>query len=123
MVAIASNEESIGLEMSGAISSAIAAQYILGPCPVCKTGKLKVVRSRKTRKRFVGCTNYPDACNASAPLPQRGAIRTTRRACGKCDWPIVYVRVGRFPWRLCVNPRCPSKVRKKHEMQVVKKRS
>jgi len=123
LVAIASNEESIGLEMSGAISSAIAAQYILGPCPVCKTGKLKVVRSRKTRKRFVGCTNYPGACDASAPLPQRGAIRTTTRACGKCDWPIVYVRLGRFPWRLCVNPRCPSKVRKKHEMQVVQKRS
>jgi DNA topoisomerase-1 len=120
LLSIASNEERIGREMSAAISSAIAARYILGPCPVCKTGKLKIVRSRKTRKRFVGCTNYPNACNASAPLPQRGAIRTTTRACGKCGWPIVYVKLGRFPWKLCVNPRCPSKVgRKEDEMQAV----
>jgi len=121
LLSIASNEESIGLELSEAISSAIAARYILGPCPVCKTGKLKVVRSRKTRKRFVGCTNYPSACNASAPLPQRGAIRTTTKACGKCDWPIVYVKLGRFPWKLCVNPRCPGKVgrEKEHEVQAV----
>ncbi len=120
LLSIASNEESIGLEMSEAISSAIAARYILGPCPVCKTGKLKVVRSRKTRKRFVGCTNYPSACNASAPLPQRGAIRTTTRACEKCDWPIVFVKLRRFPWKLCVNPRCPGKVgRKEHEVQAV----
>jgi len=120
LVSIASNEESIGLQMSEAVSSAIAARYILGPCPVCKTGKLKVVRSRKTRKRFVGCTNYPSECNASAPLPQRGAIKTTTRACEKCDWPIVYVKLGRFPWKLCVNPRCPGKVGKKeHEVQAV----
>ena len=120
LLSIASNEESIGLEMSEAISSALAARYILGPCPVCKTGKLKVVRSRKTRKRFVGCTNYPSACNASAPLPQRGVIRTTTRACEKCDWPIVYVKLGRFPWKLCVNPRCPGKVGiKEHEVQAV----
>ena len=122
LVAIASNEKSIGLEMSEAISSAIAARYILGPCPVCKTGKLKVVRSRKTRKRFVGCTNYPSACNASAPLPQRGVIRTTTRACEKCDWPIVYVKLGRFPWKLCVNPRCPVKAgRREHEVQAVQR--
>src|SRR5437016_7679077 len=124
LVSIASNEESIGLQMSEAISSAIAARSILGPCPICKTGKLKVVRSRKTRKRFVGCTNYPNTCNASAPLPQRGAIRTTTRACEKCGWPIVYVKLGRFPWKLCVNPRCPSKVgRHEHEMQAVHQRN
>ena len=120
LVSIASNEESIGLQMSEAISSAIAARSILGPCPICKTGKLKVVRSRKTRKRFVGCTNYPNTCNASAPLPQRGAIRTTTRACEKCGWPIVYVKLSRFPWKLCVNPRCPGKAgRREHEVHAL----
>ncbi len=118
---ISSNEESIGRELNDAANSAVSVQYTLGPCPMCKTGKLKVVRSRRTRKRFVGCTNYPEACTASAPLPQRGAIRTTGRACEGCGWPIVYVKLGRFPWKLCVNPRCPRKA-KKNEMQALQKR-
>lgn len=85
-------------------------KVVLGGCPVCKTGKLWVVRSRKTGKRFVGCTNYPASCSASAPLPQRGTLKTSSKACGSCGWPVVYVRFGRRPWRLCVNNRCPEKV-------------
>lgn len=83
---------------------------ILGRCPVCKDGKLRVVRSRKTGKRFVGCTGYPRTCSASAPLPQRGSLKPTSNGCGTCGWPVVYVKLGRRPWRLCVNERCPKKV-------------
>jgi len=119
---ISSREASIGLEMSRAISAGVASQYVLGPCPVCRTGKLKIVSSRKTQKRFVGCTNYPDACRASAPLPQKGAIRTTTKTCERCAWPIVYVVLSRYPWRLCVNPRCPSKLGKRNEVQTLRKR-
>ena len=98
-------------------------QSVLGDCPVCKTGKLRVIRSFKTKKRFVGCTNYPTGCRASAPLPQRGTIKTTNRPCKTCGWPVVYVRAGRYPWRLCVNIKCPSKGEKKHAVQTVQKRS
>ncbi len=122
LVTISSNEVPIGRGLSEAVNFAVSVRYTLGPCPVCKTGKLKVVRSRRTKKRFVGCTNYPEACTASAPLPQRGAIRMTGRACEWCGWPIVYVKLSRFPWKLCVNPRCPQKVKKKDEMQTLQKR-
>ena len=34
---------------------------------------LIIRRNRKSRKRFVGCTGYPD-CRVTYPLPQRGEI-------------------------------------------------
>lgn len=83
---------------------------VLGRCPVCREGDLWVVRSRKSGKRFVGCTNYSKGCRASAPLPQRGGIAAASRPCRSCGWPIVHVKAGRRPWRLCVNDKCPSKV-------------
>ena len=72
-----------------------------------------MVRSTcKSGKRFVGCTNYPKG-SAGHPRrsPQlRGTIRVSSKPCGSCGWPVVYVRLGRRPWRLCVNDRCPRKV-------------
>jgi DNA topoisomerase-1 len=104
------HEGEIANAMRGSVSESVLAQTILGVCPVCKVGKLRVVRSSKSGKRFVGCTNYSKGCRASAPLPQRGAIKTTSKPCGSCGWPVVYVRMGRHPWKLCVNDRCPRKV-------------
>jgi DNA topoisomerase-1 len=104
------HEGDIARRMRGSVSESVDARTILGDCPVCKEGKLRVIRSYKSGKRFVGCTGYPKGCRASAPLPQRGAIRPTAKACGSCGWPVVYVRLGRHPWRLCVNDRCPRKV-------------
>jgi DNA topoisomerase-1 len=104
------HEGEIANGMRGSISESVLAQTILGVCPMCKVGKLRVVRSYKSGKRFVGCTNYSKGCGASAPLPQRGAIKTTSKPCGSCGWPVVYVRMGRHPWKLCVNDRCPRKV-------------
>jgi len=76
------------------------------------------VKSRKSGKRFVGCSNYSTGCRASAPLPQRGALRVSA-PCRRCSWPVVYVKTGRFPWKLCVNPNCPSKREKKREVRAV----
>ncbi len=116
------NEVAIGGEMDQSILAGRFLQNTLGTCPVCKTGKLIMLRSKKTRKRFVGCTNYARGCRASAPLPQKGSIRTTQRACGHCGWPVIYVNLGRAPWRLCVNVNCPAKVKNKPEMPTVQKR-
>lgn len=85
-------------------------QIVLGACPVCGSGSLWVVRSRKTNKRFVGCTNYAKGCRASAPLPQRGIIRAMTRPCSACGWPVVSTRRRGRLWKLCVNDRCPRKV-------------
>lgn len=101
------------VEVAGRIpegASDAGSKTVLGRCPVCKEGKLWVVRSRKTGKRFVGCTGYPRTCSASAPLPQRGTLKPASKACNSCGWPVVYLRLGRRPWRLCVNERCPKKI-------------
>lgn len=113
-----SADESLGKELSSAIAGRTFGSA-LGPCPVCKNGVLKVVKSKKTGKRFVGCTNYGSGCKASAPLPQRGVLRAANKACRHCGWPEVYVATGRRPWRLCVNRECPSKREKAHEVQAV----
>jgi DNA topoisomerase-1 len=106
------NEEAVGREIDSALVSTAAKSYVLGRCPVCKSGQLRMIRSRTTKKRFVGCSNYGSGCKASAPLPQRGTIKTTTKACAHCAWPVVYVIGGRHPWRLCVNPDCPGKRKK-----------
>lgn len=109
LVGLNSNEEEVGKEIDAALAATVAASYVLGDCPICKTGKLRLIRSKKTGKRFLGCTNYASGCRASAPLPQRGTIKAAANPCQHCSWPVVYVVTGRRPWRLCVNPGCPSK--------------
>lgn len=103
------NERVVGQEIDSSLARTIAKSVVLGRCPVCKTGELRVVKSKATKKRFVGCSNYPAGCRASAPLPQKGTIRVATSKCARCSWPIIYVLGGRHPWRLCVNPDCPGK--------------
>jgi DNA topoisomerase I len=106
---LSANEDASDLVLNGALANTVPVAYTLGSCPVCMTGQLGVVKSKTTKKRFVGCSNYGSGCLASAPLPQKGAIRATRSPCRHCSWPVVYVLGGRRPWKLCVNPVCPSK--------------
>ncbi|NIR86378.1 DNA topoisomerase I [Candidatus Bathyarchaeota archaeon] len=120
-------EETIGQALSKAIKRARMQERIIGNCPSCKTGKLMILYSRKTRKRFIGCTNYfKDLCTTSFPLPQRGTVKPARKNCKRCEWPLVFVRLkGRRPWMLCFNPDCPLKEerRKRNEMQSLRKGS
>jgi len=87
-------------------------EVIVGTCAKCaeegRSGDLKVLRSPRTLKRFVRCTNY-DICGVSYPLPQRGAIEPTGVTCERCGSPEVVVQTGRGPWRICIDPNCPSK--------------
>lgn len=80
-------------------------------CPECHMGKLMVIRSRKTKKRFVGCSNYYNGCKASSPLIQRGMICTTKISCNTCAWPIILFRYSRKQkWsRQCCNIKCKSR--------------
>ena len=108
LVELSANEEEIGKEIDSALTSVAAKSFLLGKCPACKTGELRMVRSKTTKKRFAGCSNYP-ACHNSAPLPQRGTIEATAKPCQHCNWPVVLVVGSGRPWRLCVNPDCPGK--------------
>jgi DNA topoisomerase-1 len=114
-------EKTIGEQLSNAIKKARLEERTIGPCPTCNTGKLMILYSRKTGKRFVGCTNYfKGLCKTSFPLPQRGTVKPLWKNCRGCGWPTAQVWMkGRRPWTLCLNPQCPLKEerRKRIEMQ------
>jgi DNA topoisomerase-1 len=116
-----SKEKIIGEQLSNAIKKAGLEERTIGVCPICNAGKLMILYSRKTGKRFVGCTNYfMRQCTASFPLPQKGTVRPLAKNCRGCGWPTVLVRIkGGRPWVLCLNPKCPLKEerRKRIEMQ------
>jgi len=87
-------------------------EVIIGTCATCEAdgrhGDLKTMRSARTLKRFVRCTNY-ETCQTSYPLPQRGEIEPTGERCEHCNAPVIVVQTGRGPWRICVDPNCPGK--------------
>jgi len=120
-------EMTIGQALREAIKKARLQERIIGTCPNCQTGKLMILFSRRTKKRFIGCTNYfKNACRTSFPLPQRGTVKPTGRACKSCGWPLLFVRgASKRPWNLCFNPACPTKEerRKRLEMQNLQQRS
>jgi DNA topoisomerase-1 len=91
---------------------------ILGPCPQCRdagrknemgeTNRLRIIRAKKSGKRFVGCEGYPD-CDQTYGLPQRGDLIRLEEVCSICgETPRVKVMGGRRPWNLCLNEECPS---------------
>ncbi|MGN6664836.1 MAG: DNA topoisomerase I [Solirubrobacterales bacterium] len=104
---------------------------ILGPCKVCEEAgrtkedgspnMLRIIRAKKSGKRFVGCTGWsaddPNSCDQTFPLPQRGDVFRLEERCSICDrtprLKVVPFR-GR-PWNLCLNDDCES-------MQEMKKR-
>ena len=83
-------------------------------CPECRLGQLMVIRSNKTKKRFLGCSNYYNGCKASAPLLQKAKLRATKISCKMCSWPIVIFRYSRKQkWtRQCSNMKCQSRIPK-----------
>jgi len=83
----------------------------LVPCPECKIGQLMVIRSRTTRKRFMGCSNFYGGCKASSPLLQKAKLRAIKASCEECKWPMVIFRYSRKQkWsRQCANFNCKSR--------------
>lgn len=98
------------------VKAGLKAERLIGKCSC--GGELRVVISRKTRKRFVGCSNYfcPDGsqkCSVSYPLPQKGLLSSTGETCPVCGAPVVKViNKGKKPWNACLNPFCQSKKEK-----------
>jgi len=113
-------EETIGEALSNAIKRARMQERMVGNCPTCGTGNLMILYSRRTRKRFIGCTNYfKGICKTSFPLPQRGTVKPMGKNCGSCGWPLVRVQIrGGRPWRLCFNPNCPLKEERRKRLEV-----
>jgi len=95
-------------ELAGIIVKGIQEDKVVGSCNKC--GKpLKIIRSKKTKKRFIGCDGYPD-CDSTYPLPQMGRLIPMHVECPSCNTPKVKIITrGRRPWELCIDPDCPTK--------------
>jgi len=94
--------------VAGEIVKGIQEDKLVGPCPNCGE-QLRVIRSKKTKKRFVGCGGYPE-CATTFPLPQRGSVMPMYKTCEQCGSPKVKILTrGRRPWELCLDPDCPTK--------------
>jgi len=104
-------ETIIGEQLSHAVKKSRLEERIVGSCPVCGKGSLMILYSKRTGKRFIGCTEFfKGSCKASFPLPQKGNVIPSEKACPECGWPMVQVKIkGKRPWTLCFNTDCPSK--------------
>ena len=103
-------EEDIGTKLSLTVQQINMQERIVGVCPRCASGELIILRSKKSGKRFVGCTNYFEGkCKNAFPLPQKGIIKPSGK-CECCGYPTiaVYGR-GKKPWKFCLNQDCPTK--------------
>ena len=89
------------------IKNAQIEQETIGKCPKCN--KPMKIRTSKKKKRFVGCTGFPD-CKNTYSLPQYGGIYATGQLCSECNAPIVKVKSkGKRAWELCLNSECTAK--------------
>jgi len=97
-------------EIAKEIKNGIKEDLKVGKCTMegCQ-GELVIRTSKKSKKRFIGCSAYPN-CRNTFSLPQKGLILTTKDNCKECGYPIVKVITrGKRPWNLCINPDCPGK--------------
>jgi DNA topoisomerase-1 len=89
------------------IKNAHREQNTVGKCPKC--GKTLMIRISKKKKRFVGCSGFPD-CKNTYSLPQKGGIILTEKVCSECNTPIVKIKPkGSRAWELCLNSQCAAK--------------
>lgn len=111
MSELKAKESVIGQRLSETLKKNRLEERTVGACPKCASGKLVILRSQKTGKRFVGCTNYfVGKCSVTFPLPQKGAIKALRKPCKSCGLPMISVWLrGKQSWTLCLNPDCHEK--------------
>ena len=102
------DDKIIGGELILAYRSEQDAMSTLGSCPKCTEGQVKVMYSKKNKKRFLGCSAYPD-CDNTYPLPQKGVITPTEKTCEHCAVPLMKIKAGKRLQEVCPNPACKSK--------------
>ncbi|OLB67734.1 DNA topoisomerase I [archaeon 13_2_20CM_2_52_21] len=107
MLDLISREDEIGSQLAEvATLQRIANLTFDYPCPQCGS-KLKIIRSRTSGKRFIGCTGYDMGCRFTLPLPQFGNLSITQRHCKVCGFQLVQAGTrGRRPMISCA--RCYS---------------
>jgi len=107
MLGLIAREDEIGSQLAEVVVSQRIARLTFDfPCPQCGS-KLKIIRSRASGKRFIGCMGYEKGCRFTLPLPQFGNLSITQTNCKICGFQLVQARTkGRRPMTSCA--RCYS---------------
>jgi len=107
MLDLIAREDEIGSQLAEVVTSQRIARLTFDyPCPQCSSN-LKIIRSRTSGKRFIGCTGYEKGCRFTLPLPQFGNLSITPMHCKTCGFQLVQARTkGRRPMTSCA--RCYS---------------
>jgi len=101
-------ESKIGKKLLEGLIATRQEERKIGTCPNCGS-ELRIIVSRKSGKRFVGCASYPK-CKMAFPIPLFGQITYLKKDCEICGMPVIQVwRKGKRPFRMCINPKCESK--------------
>ncbi|MFW9869710.1 MAG: DNA topoisomerase I [Candidatus Thorarchaeota archaeon] len=107
-----SKEPEIGSALVSGLQRYWKSTEELGECPKCGDGTLRIIRSPKTGKRFIGCSNYKDnVCDQTFALPQKGDITPMDDMCPYCGHKMIQVTSGRRKWETCINwTNCPGRI-------------
>jgi DNA topoisomerase I len=102
-------EEEIGKELLEGLQEQREAEReanLLNLCPKCKVGNLRITYSKKTRRYFISCSNYPN-CTQTYGLPPNALIKRSEKKCESCGFQkVLAIRKGKRPWELCFNADC-----------------
>lgn len=100
------HEKSIGNQILAGIQDGRELQKeqnTLMPCSKCNVGSLQIRFSKKSRRSFVGCTNYP-ACTAVYSLPPNAMIKKTEKKSERNLPILMALRKGKRPWEFEFDP-------------------
>ncbi len=119
------HEEPIGEGLVQGLRGYWQASEEIGLCPKCGLGTLSIIRSPKSGKRFIGCSQYKEGnCDQTFPLPQRGKIAPLDKQCPYCSHHMIKVVSGRRAWETCVNwTTCPGRQEDLKALQEMRSRS
>ncbi|OIO43140.1 DNA topoisomerase I [Candidatus Pacearchaeota archaeon CG1_02_39_14] len=86
----------------------------LMPCPVCKKGHLAIKYSKKNKRQFVACDQYPN-CTATYSLPPGGFVKKTEKVSEDGLPILISLKKGKKPWEFPFDPNWKDKQNKDRE--------
>ncbi|MCK4328090.1 MAG: DNA topoisomerase I [Candidatus Diapherotrites archaeon] len=94
-------------EISKSLRGAVSEANTIAKCEC--GGDLRIITSRASGKRFVGCSRYNEGCRVSYPLPQKGKVIPLGTTCESCGSPKVKIIHGRRSYEICLDMNCETK--------------
>jgi len=111
------NERNIGIDLLQGTNELRELQKennTLMPCPICKKGHLAIKYSKKNKRQFVACDNYPE-CTATYSLPPGGFVKKTDKVTEEGLPILISLKKGKRPWEFTFDPNWRDKQKNKEE--------